>query len=54
MPVYEYHCDRCQRDVQITQLISEHGRRPVACPKCGSTKLRPLVSRFFSQTSRKS
>src|SRR5216683_3527474 len=49
MPVYEYHCDKCRREVEVTQSISEHGKGTVACPKCGSTALRPLVSSFFTQ-----
>ncbi len=44
MPVYEYHCDNCRREVEVTQSISEHGKGNVACPKCGNTALRPLVS----------
>lgn len=54
MPVYEYHCDKCRGDVTITVSISEHDKAKATCPKCGSTALRPLVSTFFSQTSRKS
>ena len=54
MPVYEYYCDKCRGDVRITLSISAHDKAEVACPQCGSTALRPLVSTFFSQTSRKS
>ena len=54
MPVYEYYCDNCRRDVSVTLSISEHDKAKVACPQCGSTALRPLVSSFFSRTSRKS
>jgi putative FmdB family regulatory protein len=54
MPVYEYYCDNCRDDVSVTLSIREHDEAKVACPKCGRTKLRPLVSTFFSQTSRKS
>ena len=54
MPVYEYSCDKCKRDVQVTLSISEHNKAKVACPRCGNKALRPLVSTFFSQTSRKS
>jgi putative FmdB family regulatory protein len=54
MPVYEYYCDNCRRDVTITLSISAHDNAKAACPQCGSTVLRPLVSTFFSQTSRKS
>lgn len=54
MPVYEYHCDTCQRDVRVTLSISAHTKAKVACPRCGKRALRPLLSTFFSQTSRKS
>jgi len=54
MPVYEYHCDKCKRDVRVTLSISEHNKVKVACPRCRNKALRPLVSTFFSQTSRKS
>ena len=54
MPVYEYYCDKCKRDVRVTLSISEHNKAKVACPQCGNKALRPLVSTFFSQTSRKS
>jgi len=54
MPAYEYYCDKCQGDVTVSLSISEHDKGKVACPECGSTALRPLVSTFFSKTSRKS
>ena len=54
MPVYEYHCDKCQRAVTLTLSIREHETGTFTCPTCGSKALRPLVSTFFSQTSRKS
>jgi putative FmdB family regulatory protein len=54
MPVYEYYCDKCRGEVRITISISKHDKAKVACPQCGSRALRPLMSTFFSQTSRKS
>jgi putative FmdB family regulatory protein len=54
MPVYEYYCDRCQREVTLTMTIGEHDKQAAACPQCGSTSMRPLVGTFFSKTSRKS
>ena len=53
MPLYEFYCDRCQKEVAITQSMSEHARG-AACPKCGNRDMRPLVGTFFSKTSRKS
>jgi putative FmdB family regulatory protein len=54
MPVYEYHCDKCDREVTLTLTIREHEKEQVKCPKCGSKGLRPLLSAFVSHTSKKS
>ena len=54
MPRYEYYCNNCRRDVAITQSIGQHDKGMPTCPQCRGKDLRPLVSTFFSQTSRKS
>ncbi len=54
MPVYEYHCDKCDREVTLSLSIREHEKGEVKCPKCGGESLRPLLSAFMSQTSKKS
>ena len=54
MPVYEYYCGKCERRVTVTLPIRKHGKIIPACPQCGSRGLQPVMSRFFSQTSRKS
>ena len=54
MPLYEYRCDHCQRDVTIPMSISEHDKGSAACPQCGQTELRPQLGSVFTQTSRKS
>jgi putative FmdB family regulatory protein len=54
MPMYEYYCDKCQREVTLTLTISAHDKGQITCPKCGGKALRPLLSTFVSQTSRKS
>ena len=54
MPMYEYHCDKCERDVQLVLTFREHDKGSIKCPKCGSKALRPLLSTFVSQTARKS
>ena len=53
MPLYEYYCDRCQKEVALTQTMSEHAGG-AACPACGNRDMRPLVGMFFSKTSKKS
>ena len=52
--MYEYHCDKCDREVTLTLTISQHEKGPVKCPQCGSKALRPLLSTFMSQTAKKS
>jgi putative FmdB family regulatory protein len=54
MPLYEYWCDRCQREVSIPQSLSDREKGDAACPQCGGQGLRPLMGTFFSKTSRKS
>ena len=53
MPHYEYFCEKCQKEITVTQSIADHARG-AACPECGSRTMRPQVATFFSQTSRKS
>ncbi|HHH75527.1 MAG TPA: zinc ribbon domain-containing protein [Phycisphaerae bacterium] len=43
MPLYEYNCSGCGEKVEI--LVPSHKTRP-NCPKCGSKKLKRLLSTF--------
>jgi putative FmdB family regulatory protein len=52
--VYEYHCDKCAREVTLTLSIREHEKGEIKSPKCGGKTLQPLLSAFMSQTSKKS
>jgi len=40
MPVYEYYCDNCRRDVSIPLSISEHDK---AKATCHSAAIRPFA-----------
>lgn len=43
MPVYEYACEKCQREFEIEQRISD---APLSrCPKCRSRKVKRLISK---------
>lgn len=54
MPLYEYFCETCAKEVTVTMSISERDKAKAACPHCGGSAMRPLVSTIFTQTSRKS
>ena len=42
MPIYEYRCDKCDREFEVERRITDP---PLAsCPKCRSRKLRRLIS----------
>lgn len=44
MPIYEYHCDRCNDDFEVTQKISD---APLTeCPRCQGP-----VEKLISQSS---
>ncbi|MEQ9619493.1 MAG: zinc ribbon domain-containing protein [Deltaproteobacteria bacterium] len=48
MPIYEYHCSRCKKDVSIFFLsFSEAENEEAHCPECGNKEL----ARVFSSVS---
>ena len=53
MPLYEFWCPRCQKEVSMTLTVKERESGSAQCPDC-RTSLEPLMATFFSKTSRKS
>lgn len=53
MPLYEFRCPRCRKEVSMTLTVKEREGGNVHCPEC-RTRLEPLMATFFSKTSRKS
>ena len=45
MPIYEYHCGKCDREFEVEQRITDDPLK--TCPHCRSRK----VKRLISQTS---
>ena len=46
MPIYEFHCEKCERDSEI--LVRSSDWKGTACPHCGSRKLSKKFSTFAS------
>ncbi len=44
MPIYEFHCEKCDRDSEI--LVRSSDWKGTPCPHCGSTKLGKKFSTF--------
>jgi putative FmdB family regulatory protein len=47
MPIYEYRCQSCARDFEMTRPIAQSGE-PAPCPTCGKPAQK-LVSSFASK-----
>src|SRR6266702_202277 len=46
MPIYDYRCEKCRRRASLYyQTFSAAASAEPACPTCGSTEVRRLVSR---------
>ena len=46
MPIYEFHCEKCEQDSEI--LVRSSKWKGTTCPHCGSTKLSKKLSVFAS------
>jgi len=49
MPIYEFHCEQCERDSEI--LVRSSHWEGAKCPHCGSTRLAKKFSTFASATA---
>lgn len=49
MPIYEFHCEKCNKDSEILVRSSKWEGTP--CPKCGSKKLSKKLSTFASSVA---
>ena len=54
MPVYEYKCQKCERDFSVEMSISEYTKRKITCPNCKSPEVKRQISVFQAITSKKS
>lgn len=50
MPIYEYQCARCGNEFE-SFIWSAKDQETLACPKCGATDVRKLLSSFASKGS---
>ena len=46
MPIYEFHCEECNKDSEV--LVRSSTWKGTPCPKCGSKKLTKKFSTFAS------
>ena len=46
MPIYEFHCDKCEQDSEM--LVRSSKWKGTKCPHCGSARLSKKLSVFAS------
>jgi putative FmdB family regulatory protein len=46
MPIYEFHCEKCEQDSEI--LVRSQDWKGTKCPHCGSKRLAKKFSVFAS------
>ena len=46
MPIYQYYCEKCEREFELKRLMAEIDK-PAPCPKCKKEGTR-LVTAFSS------
>ncbi len=54
MPLYEFYCADCQKEVSIVLTMKEREEGNFACPVCKGKNLESRLTGFFAKTSRKS
>lgn len=49
MPLYEYHCETCERDFEKRRAIKEADAR-IECPECAGAEVTRKLSLFIAFT----
>ena len=49
MPVFEYHCQSCDREFELLVGVGA-GNGSLKCPHCGSDELKKLFSKFSARS----
>ncbi len=47
MPLYEYHCESCERDFEKRRAI-EKADAPIECPECESSQVTRKLTLFVA------
>ncbi len=53
MPLYEFHCPKCDKDFTLVLTVSEYEKTKPKCPDC-KTEAERIFSSVYAITSKKS
>lgn len=48
MPIYEYRCNKCNKEFSLIQKVGS-SERDTVCPECGSKDVKKKISSFSCQ-----
>jgi putative FmdB family regulatory protein len=54
MPMYEYKCLDCGKEVLLSLSLKDHENRAATCPSCKSKRMEQVFTSVMAKTSRKS
>jgi len=54
MPTYQFRFEKCGKESERTETISEHETMKPKCPNCGSKKVSFVPGNVYVLTSKKS
>ena len=54
MPLYEFHCNDCQKDFSLPLSVKDYERGDFACPHCKSRSVEQTLAGVGVITSKKS
>lgn len=54
MPVYDYHCQDCDKTFEKALTLREHDSKQMRCPHCGGKNIVQQAAAFYAVTSKKS
>lgn len=54
MPLYDYVCEECGHEFQVSERISDHEKARRKCPKCKSERVERVFTGAFVKTGKKS
>ena len=54
MSQYLFHCEDCNKEFTQSLHMADVEKAGMACPHCGSNRVRQLVAAFTAVTSKKS
>jgi putative FmdB family regulatory protein len=54
MPLYDFHCAKCQKDFTLALRVQDYDQKSFVCPECNSKEVERVFENVGVVTSKKS